>query len=180
MEDYWPLLKFLRIGGPTNCKRKVLIVTNYTSDDSEIRRARTPVRFARLQSSLNTTSASIINKAKLIKLLMRCHVLSQRSQTYLFRTKFLSAERPSSLCYFNSGDGLWKKTSKPRIRAEMLDGLEDVKGVVHHQSLSYVPEVIRTELISRHHDEGTSASKRLENLCQEMLWRPAVAINTYP
>ena len=45
----------------------------------------------------------------------------------------------------------------------MLDGLEDVKGVMHHQGLSYVPEVIRTELISRHHDESTSASIQLKN-----------------
>ena len=46
----------------------------------------------------------------------------------------------------------------------MLDGLEDVKGVMHHQGLSYVPEVIRTELISRYHDEGTLASIQLKNL----------------
>ena len=28
----------------------------------------------------------------------------------------------------------------------MLDGWEDVEGVVHHQGLSYVPEIIRTKL----------------------------------
>ena len=66
--------------------------------------------------------------------------------------------------YFNSGDALRKKTSKPRIKAEMLDGWEDVKGIVHHQGLSYVSKVIRTELISRHHNEGTSASIQLKNL----------------
>ena len=80
MKDYWPLLKSLRIGGPTNCKRKVFVVTNYTSDDLEIRRARTPVRFAGLQSFLNITSTSIINKAKLTELLMLCRVFPQRSQ----------------------------------------------------------------------------------------------------
>ena len=38
--------------------------------------------------------------------------------------------RTSSLCYFNSGDALRKKTSKPRIRAEMVDSWEDVKGII--------------------------------------------------
>ena len=46
---------------------------------------------------------------------------------------------------------------------DQLDGYEDVKGVVHYQGLSYVLEIIRTELISRHHDEGTLASRRREN-----------------
>ena len=42
-------------------------------------------------------------------------------------TEFLSAKRTCS------GDALRKKTS---IRAEMLDGGEDVEGVVHHHGLS--------------------------------------------
>ena len=29
---------------------------------------------------------------------------------------------------------------------------DDIDGVLHHQGLFYVPEIIRTELISRHHD----------------------------
>ena len=36
----------------------------------------------------------------------------------------------------------------------MLDGWEDVEGILHHQGLSYVPEIIRTELIGRHHDDS--------------------------
>ena len=46
---------------------------------------------------------------------------------------------------------------------DQFDGGVDVEGVVHHQGLSYVPEVIRTELISRHHNEGTLASIQLKN-----------------
>ena len=34
------------------------------------------------------------------------------------------------LYYFNSGDVLRKKTSKPRIKAEMLDSWEDVEGII--------------------------------------------------
>ena len=35
-----------------------------------------------------------------------------------------------------------------RIRAEGLNGYEELDGVLHHQGLPFVPEVIRTELIS--------------------------------
>ena len=40
-----------------------------------------------------------------------------------------------------------------KIRAKGLDRYEDVDGVLHHQGLPFVPEVIRTKLISRHHDD---------------------------
>ena len=109
MENYRSLLKLLRIGSPTNCKHKALVFTDYTSDSSEIQRAQALVRGARK-----------IFKSRTLKSFTSCN---QRS----LYTKFLSAERPFSLRYFNSGDALRKKTSKPRIRAEMLDGWEDVE-----------------------------------------------------
>ena len=41
-----------------------------------------------------------------------------------------------------------------KIRAEGLkEGWEEADGVLHHQSLPFVPEVIRMELISRHHND---------------------------
>ena len=40
-----------------------------------------------------------------------------------------------------------------KLRAEQLvKDWQDIEGVLHHQGLPYVPEIIRTELISRHHD----------------------------
>ena len=30
---------------------------------------------------------------------------------------------------------------------------EDFNGILHHQGLPYIPEIIRIELISRHHDD---------------------------
>ena len=40
-----------------------------------------------------------------------------------------------------------------KIRAEKLGGnWEDSDRILHHQGLPYVPEIIRTELISRYHD----------------------------
>ena len=41
--------------------------------------------------------------------------------------------------YFNSGDALREKTSQPMIRAEILDGGEDVEGDVHHTSWAGLP-----------------------------------------
>ena len=41
-----------------------------------------------------------------------------------------------------------------KIRAEGLkNGYEEVEGILHHQGLFFVPGSIRTELISRHHDD---------------------------
>ena len=42
-----------------------------------------------------------------------------------------------------------------KLKAEqpVKDGWQDIDGVLHHQGLPYVPEIIRTELISRHHDD---------------------------
>ena len=31
-------------------------------------------------------------------------------------------------------------------------GWKDIDGVLHHQNLPYVPEIIRTKLISKHHN----------------------------
>ena len=41
-----------------------------------------------------------------------------------------------------------------KLRAEQLvKNWQDVEGVLHHQGLPYVPEIIRIELISRHHND---------------------------
>ncbi len=41
-----------------------------------------------------------------------------------------------------------------RIREQGLKkGWEEIKEVLYHQGLLYVPEIVRTELISRHHDD---------------------------
>ena len=65
-----------------------------------------------------------------MELLILCHVFSSEKTVFfkLLYTKLLSAQRMSSLRYFNPGNALRKKTSQPRIRADMLDGWEDVEG----------------------------------------------------
>ena len=39
-----------------------------------------------------------------------------------------------------------------KVRAEGRDGYKEIDEVLHHQGLPFVPEIIWTELISRHHD----------------------------
>ena len=40
-----------------------------------------------------------------------------------------------------------------KTRAEHSEGWGNIDGVLHYQGLPYVLEIIRTELISRHHDD---------------------------
>ena len=50
-----------------------------------------------------------------------------------------------------------------KTRAEKLGGnQEDLDGILHHQGLPYVPEIIRTELISRYHDDSLAGHFGIE------------------
>ena len=40
-----------------------------------------------------------------------------------------------------------------RIRAEGLNGYEELDGVLYHQGLLFVPKAIQTEIISQHHND---------------------------
>ena len=59
----------------------------------------------------------------------------------------------------------WRCTPEKDILVQdQLDSGKNIEGVVHHQSLFYILEIIRMELTSRYHDKSTLPSKRLENL----------------
>ena len=45
-----------------------------------------------------------------------------------------------------------KEVRRIRATGELQDGYEEVDGVLHHQGLPFIPEIIQTELISWHHD----------------------------
>ena len=65
-----------------------------------------------------------------------------------------------------------------KIRAEELKkGLGkyvDFDGMLHHQGLPFVPEIIRTKLISRHHDDSLAGhfgiAKTRELIDQKYYW----------
>ena len=53
-------------------------------------------------------------------------------------------------------------------------GWDNIDGVLHHQGLPYVPEIIRTELISRHHDNSLAGhfgiEKTRELIARKYYW----------
>ena len=61
-----------------------------------------------------------------------------------------------------------------KTRAEHSEGWDNINGVLHHQSLPYVPEILRTELISRHHDDPLAGhfgiEKIRELIAQKYYW----------
>ena len=67
------------------------------------------------------------------------------------------------------------------MRAEGLQGSwEDIKGVLHHQSLPFIPEAIRTELISQHHDNllvGYFGIKKIRELIVRKYYWPTLRHN---
>ncbi len=54
-----------------------------------------------------------------------------------------------------------------KLRSEGLaEGWEDIEQVLHYQGLLYVPKVIRSELISRHHDDPLAGHFGIEKTCK--------------
>ena len=142
-------------------------------DEEEKLRAENTQILHRLQSSLTRASLSGLSLSGLSLgsepdlsplhrvLICGTYVLPQLRQFWeTFQTE-LAAEEP----YKASIGGMRLRLAElqesdaeaQKIRAEELkEGLDeyvDVDGVLHHQGLPFVPEIIRTELISRHHDD---------------------------
>ena len=47
-----------------------------------------------------------------------------------------------------------EEARKIKATGELQEGWEDSNGVLHHQGLSFVPEIIQTKLISCHHNDS--------------------------
>ena len=55
-----------------------------------------------------------------------------------------------------------KQARKFKAKQLVKDGWEDINGVLHHQGLSYVLEIIWTKLISRYHNDPLAGSFGIE------------------
>ena len=54
-----------------------------------------------------------------------------------------------------------------KLRAEQLaKDWQDIDGMLHHQGLSYVPEIIWAELINRHHDDSLAGYFGIKKTCE--------------
>ena len=67
-----------------------------------------------------------------------------------------------------------KEVRSIRAAGELQDGYKDINGVLHYQGLPFVPEVIQTEIISRHHDDPLAGhfgvDKTRELVGQKYYW----------
>ena len=63
-----------------------------------------------------------------------------------------------------------------KLRQQGQKAYEEVNGVLHHQGLFFVPEAIRIELISRHHNNPLAGhfgiKKTRELLARKYYWTP--------
>ncbi len=59
-----------------------------------------------------------------------------------------------------------KKAKKLRSEQVVLEGWEDIEQVLHYHGLLYVPKVIRSELISRYHDDSLAGHHSIEKTCK--------------
>ena len=71
------------------------------------------------------------------------------------------------------------------IRAEKLGGnWKDFNGILHHQGLPYVPEIIKTDLISRRYDDllvGHFGIKKMQELvAKKYYWKIAIECRRTP
>ena len=61
-----------------------------------------------------------------------------------------------------------------KTKAEHSEGWDDINGVLHHQGLPYIPEIIRTELISRYHNNPLAShfgiEKTRELIARKYYW----------
>ena len=63
-----------------------------------------------------------------------------------------------------------------KLKVEQLgkDDWQDINGVLYHQGLSYIPEIIQTEFISKHHNNSLvdhfGIEKTYELVAQKYYW----------
>ncbi len=65
-----------------------------------------------------------------------------------------------------------------KLRSEGLsESWEDIRQVLHYQGLPYIPKVIRSELISRYHDDplaGHFSIEKTRELIARKYYRPTL------
>ena len=134
-----------------------------SAEEEETLRSENVKILHRLQSSLSNASLSGLSTSAELSTLHRVlicgtHVLPQLCQFWdTFRAK-LGAEGPYQVSIGAMRLRLSKlqenndKAKLLRSSADLPEGWENVEGVLQYQGLLYVPEIIRSEVISCHHN----------------------------
>ena len=137
--------------------------------------------FHRLQNSLTSANLARLSISSYLHQVLICgtYVLPRLRQFWNGLQEELAQEEP----YVVSGMKLRlhklqaKDKQVRKLRANQQpgrQGWEDINGVLHYQGLLYAPEIIRTELISRHHDDPLASyfgiEKIRELVAQKYYW----------
>ena len=126
--------------------------------------------FYRLQNSLTSANLASLSAPPHLYQVLICgiYVLSQLRQFWNGLQKELAQERP----YVVGGMRLRlhklqaKDEQAQKTRTEHPKGWDNINSVLHYQGLPYVPKIIRTELISRHHDNLLASHFGMEKTCE--------------
>ena len=126
-----------------------------------------------MQSSLINAQASSTPSTHITSLkyviICKTHALPKLCQSWETFRQELAAESP----YQASIGGMRlrlvelqvENSQAQKIRVEKLGGnWEDSDRILHYQDLSYIPEIIRTELISKHHDDPLAVYFGIEKM----------------
>ena len=125
---------------------------------------------------LNLSSSSSFSPYLYQVLICGTYVLPQLREFWtLFRSK-LSGKSP----YIVSIGGMRlrlqklqnkdKHARKLRVR-QLVKDKQDIDDVLHYQGLPYVPEIIQTELISRHHDDPLVGHFGIKKIRELIVWK---------
>ena len=64
-----------------------------------------------------------------------------------------------------------KQVRKLRAEQPVKESWEDIDGVLHHQGLPYIPEIIQTKPISKHHDDSLAGHFGIEKTRKLVTWK---------
>ena len=137
--------------------------------------------FHQLQNSLTSASLASLLSSLLSHLhqvlICKTYILSQLHHFWDGLRRKLASKSPYIASIAGMRLRLHKLQAKDKqVRKLKVDqqsgqqGWEDIDNVLHHQSLPYVSEIIRTALISRHHNDSLAGHFGIEKI-QELLSR---------
>ena len=73
-----------------------------------------------------------------------------------------------------------KDNQAQKTMVEHSEDWDNINKVLHYQGLSYIPEIIRTEIISRYHNDplaGHFSIKKTRELVSQKYYRPLLCYN---
>lgn len=76
-----------------------------------------------------------------------------------------------------------KRSEAKELRKNLVEGWEDMEGVLHYQSLLYIPEIICSKIINRHYDDPLASHfgiKMTRKLVARNYFWPTLCWNVKP